>query len=44
MCEKMTEHEYLTLIRHFRGDIGKEKNPRREMIRFIIVNIYFLST
>ncbi|XP_045448004.1 EF-hand domain-containing family member C2-like [Melitaea cinxia] len=36
MCEKMTEHEYLTLIRHFRGDIGKEKNPRREMIRSLV--------
>ncbi|KAJ2949147.1 hypothetical protein O0L34_g6087 [Tuta absoluta] len=33
MCEKMTEHEFLTLIRYFRGDLGKEKSPRREMIR-----------
>lgn len=33
MCEKMTEHEYFTLIRHFRGDPGKEKSQRREMIR-----------
>lgn len=29
----MTEHEFLTLIRNFRGDPGKEKSPRREMIR-----------
>lgn len=33
MCEKMTEHEYVTLIRHFRGDIGAEQNPRKEMVR-----------
>lgn len=36
MCEKMTEHEFLTLIRHFRGDPGKEKSPRREMIRSLV--------
>ncbi|XP_072948827.1 EF-hand domain-containing family member C2-like [Epargyreus clarus] len=36
MCEKMTEHEFLTLIRHFCGDPGKEKSPRREMIRSLV--------
>ncbi|XP_028169092.1 EF-hand domain-containing family member C2-like [Ostrinia furnacalis] len=36
MCEKMTEHEFLTLIRYFRGDPGKEKSPRREMIRSLV--------
>ncbi|XP_045498047.1 EF-hand domain-containing family member C2-like [Colias croceus] len=36
MCEKMTEHEFLTLIRHFRGDPGQEKSPRREMIRSLV--------
>ncbi|XP_068633577.1 EF-hand domain-containing family member C2-like [Battus philenor] len=36
MCEKMTEHEFLTIIRHFRGDPGKEKSPRREMIRSLV--------
>ncbi|XP_060803247.1 EF-hand domain-containing family member C2 [Amyelois transitella] len=36
MCEKMTEHEFLTLIRHFRGDPGMEKSPRREMIRSLV--------
>lgn len=34
MCEKMTEHEFVTLVRYFRGDSGQEKSPRREMIRF----------
>lgn len=33
MCEKMTEHEFLTLIRYFRGDIGKENSARKEMVR-----------
>ncbi|XP_049873466.1 EF-hand domain-containing family member C2-like [Pectinophora gossypiella] len=36
MCEKMTEHEFITLIRYFRGDPGKEKSPRREMIRSLV--------
>ncbi|CAK1580325.1 unnamed protein product [Parnassius mnemosyne] len=36
MCEKMTEHEFLTLIRHFRGDPGQDKSPRREMIRSLV--------
>ncbi|XP_050679818.1 EF-hand domain-containing family member C2-like isoform X1 [Leptidea sinapis] len=36
MCEKMTEHEFITLIRRFRGDPGKEKSPRREMIRSLV--------
>ncbi|XP_046966018.1 EF-hand domain-containing family member C2-like [Vanessa cardui] len=36
MCEKMTEHEFFTLIRHFRGDSGKDKSPRREMIRSLV--------
>ncbi|XP_034832363.1 EF-hand domain-containing family member C2-like [Maniola hyperantus] len=36
MCEKMTEHEFLTLIRYFRGDPGKEKSPRREMTRSLV--------
>ncbi|XP_004932171.1 EF-hand domain-containing family member C2-like [Bombyx mandarina] len=36
MCEKMTQHEFLTLVRHFRGDPGKEKSPRREMIRSLV--------
>ncbi|XP_052753488.1 EF-hand domain-containing family member C2-like isoform X2 [Galleria mellonella] len=36
MCEKMTEHEFLTIIRHFRGDLGKERSPRREMIRSLV--------
>ncbi|KAM3965215.1 EF-hand domain-containing family member C2 [Aphomia sociella] len=36
MWEKMTEHEFLTIIRHFRGDSGKEKSPRREMIRSLV--------
>lgn len=35
MCEKMTEHEFITLIRYFRGDPGKEKSPRREMVRLV---------
>lgn len=35
MCEKMTEHEFLTLIRFFRGDPGKDKLPRREMVRYV---------
>ncbi|XP_026734418.1 EF-hand domain-containing family member C2-like [Trichoplusia ni] len=36
MCEKMTEHEFLTLTRFFRGDPGKEKSPRRDMIRSLV--------
>ncbi|KAF9824875.1 hypothetical protein SFRURICE_001748 [Spodoptera frugiperda] len=36
MCEKMTEHEFLTLIRFFRGDPGKDKLPRREMVRSLV--------
>ncbi|KAI8436844.1 hypothetical protein MSG28_010298 [Choristoneura fumiferana] len=36
MCEKMTEHEFITLIRYFRGDPGKEKSPRREMVRSLV--------
>ncbi|CAB3220752.1 unnamed protein product [Arctia plantaginis] len=36
MCEKMTEHEFITLIRFFRGDPGKEKSARREMIRSLV--------
>ncbi|CAH0715499.1 unnamed protein product, partial [Brenthis ino] len=36
MCEKITEHEFITLIRYFRGDLGKEKSPRREMIRSLV--------
>ncbi|XP_039752829.1 EF-hand domain-containing family member C2-like [Pararge aegeria] len=36
MCEKMTEHEFLSLLRYFRGDSGKEKSPRREMIRSLV--------
>ncbi|XP_075977828.1 EF-hand domain-containing family member C2-like [Anticarsia gemmatalis] len=36
MCEKMTEHEFITLIRFFRGDPGKEKDPRREMVRSLV--------
>lgn len=33
MCEKMTEHEFITIIRHFRGDPGKEESHRRQMLR-----------
>ncbi|XP_013145374.1 PREDICTED: EF-hand domain-containing family member C2-like isoform X1 [Papilio polytes] len=36
MCDKMTEHEFLTIIRHFRGDPGKEEYPRREMLRSVV--------
>ncbi|XP_030030650.1 EF-hand domain-containing family member C2 isoform X2 [Manduca sexta] len=36
MCEKMAEHEFLTIIRYFRGDTGIEKSPRREMIRSLV--------
>ncbi|CAH0691886.1 unnamed protein product [Spodoptera exigua] len=36
MCEKMTEHEFVTLIRFFRGDPGKDKLPRREMVRSLV--------
>ncbi|XP_041979568.1 EF-hand domain-containing family member C2-like [Aricia agestis] len=36
ICEKMTEHEFITLIRYFRGDPGAERNPRREMIRSLV--------
>ncbi|CAG9561858.1 unnamed protein product [Danaus chrysippus] len=36
MCDKMTEHEFITLIRYFRGDPGKERSPRREMIRSLV--------
>ncbi|KPI95568.1 PREDICTED: EF-hand domain-containing family member C2-like [Papilio xuthus] len=36
MCEKMTEHEFITIIRHFRGDPGKEESHRREMIRSLV--------
>ncbi|XP_026327442.1 EF-hand domain-containing family member C2-like [Hyposmocoma kahamanoa] len=36
MCEKMTEHEFVTLVRYFRGDPGQEKSPRREMIRSLV--------
>ncbi|XP_023946226.1 EF-hand domain-containing family member C2-like isoform X2 [Bicyclus anynana] len=36
MCEKMSEHEFVSLIRYFRGDPGKEKSPRREMIRSLV--------
>ncbi|KPI95569.1 EF-hand domain-containing family member C2 [Papilio xuthus] len=36
MCDKLTEHEFLTIFRHFRGDPGKEESPRREMLRSLI--------
>ncbi|KAG7308595.1 hypothetical protein JYU34_005814 [Plutella xylostella] len=36
MCDKMTEHEFITIIRHFRGDPGKERSPRYEMIRSLV--------
>uniref|UniRef100_A0A2A4JEU4 EF-hand domain-containing protein n=1 Tax=Heliothis virescens TaxID=7102 RepID=A0A2A4JEU4_HELVI len=36
MCEKMTEHEFITLIRFFRGDPGKESTRRREMVRSLV--------
>ncbi|XP_063536480.1 EF-hand domain-containing family member C2-like [Cydia strobilella] len=36
MCEKMTEHEFITLVRYFRGDPGQEPSPRREMIRSLV--------
>ncbi|GBP85144.1 EF-hand domain-containing family member C2 [Eumeta japonica] len=36
MCDKMTEHEFITLIRHFRGDAENDKLPRREMIRSLV--------
>ncbi|XP_059052304.1 EF-hand domain-containing family member C2-like isoform X2 [Achroia grisella] len=36
MCEKMTEHEFLTIMRYFRGDLGKEQSHRREMVRSLV--------
>lgn len=36
MCEDMTEHEFITIIRHFRGDYGKLDMPKREMIRSLV--------
>lgn len=41
MCEKMSEHEFVTLVRYFRGDPGQEKSPRREMIRYDYVICHY---
>lgn len=41
MCEKMTEHEFVTLVRYFRGDPGQEISPRREMIRYNYAMCHF---